>query len=80
MQRKESPCLRCRKVADPEKCDNKECPLWRHWFMERWDQMREEYAKLLQIPATEDPCKRCPLPAEYCLEPCRGRREWEARQ
>ena len=31
-----SPCLTCRRVADPQSCDNKCCMLWRKWFLRRW--------------------------------------------
>jgi len=34
------PCLRCGRVADPERCEDKECLLWRRWFVEKWDAMR----------------------------------------
>lgn len=32
-----SPCLRCERVPEPEKCDNKECRPWRQWFLDRWE-------------------------------------------
>lgn len=31
-----SPCLRCTRVADPRRCDNKLCKPWRAWFLQRW--------------------------------------------
>ena len=30
------PCDSCARVRDPERCDNKECALWRRWFLESW--------------------------------------------
>lgn len=32
-----SPCQRCVRVPDPDKCDNKECRPWRQWFLDRWE-------------------------------------------
>lgn len=34
-----SPCLRCTRVADPRNCENKNCQLWRKWFLHRWAQI-----------------------------------------
>ena len=34
------PCRNCTRVRNPVACDNKECQVWRQWFVERWDQMR----------------------------------------
>ena len=44
---RENPCIHCKRVAEPEKCDNKDCALWRHWFTERWDQIREDLTKVM---------------------------------
>ena len=38
--RKESPCVSCKRVNDPRNCKNKECALWRAWFIEKWNEMR----------------------------------------
>lgn len=38
-----SPCAACRRVEKPEQCDNKDCMLWRRWFVARWEQMRRAY-------------------------------------
>ncbi len=35
-----SPCLRCTRVKNPRGCENKECQVWRNWFVSRWDRMR----------------------------------------
>ena len=40
---KNSPCAVCRRVEKPEQCDNKDCMLWRRWFLERWEQLRRVY-------------------------------------
>jgi hypothetical protein len=36
----EKPCLTCTTVADPEKCENKNCKAWREWFLKKWDELR----------------------------------------
>ena len=38
-----SPCAACRRVEKPEQCDNKDCMLWRRWFVARWEQIRRTY-------------------------------------
>ena len=48
MNKLTNPCIRCKRVAEPEKCDNKDCALWRHWFTERWDQMRADFEKTME--------------------------------
>lgn len=35
-----SPCMHCAKVPEPRQCENKECKLWRQWFVEKWNAMR----------------------------------------
>ena len=35
-----SPCLRCNRVQDPRNCENKNCQVWRNWFVSRWDNLR----------------------------------------
>ena len=35
-----SPCLSCTRVKDPRLCENKECRVWRRWFVEKWDALR----------------------------------------
>ncbi len=37
--KKPSPCLTCTRVADPRNCENKNCQLWRKWFLGRWEQI-----------------------------------------
>ena len=31
-----SPCLGCRRVPNPDDCENKRCAPWRKWFLMRW--------------------------------------------
>ena len=42
---KESPCTPCSRVTDWARCDNKDCALWRKWFLNRWQQLRKLYLK-----------------------------------
>lgn len=35
-----SPCRTCTRVADPDKCENKNCQVWQRWFINSWDGMR----------------------------------------
>ena len=40
MKQNVSPCVCCTKVADPEKCENKNCAQWQAWFLQRWELIR----------------------------------------
>ena len=31
-----SPCVNCTRVANPGDCENKNCKLWKTWFLRRW--------------------------------------------
>lgn len=39
-ERKPSPCLTCTIVKDPVNCENKSCQMWREWFIQRWNELR----------------------------------------
>ena len=39
MKINQSPCKRCKRVADPETCENKQCAPWRKWFLLRWSRI-----------------------------------------
>lgn len=67
---KESPCVGCRRTADPEGCDNKDCKQWQRWYIARWDHLRQRFLR------GQDPCESCPCPKELCLEDCQRRRQW----
>ena len=43
--RKESPCTHSCRVPHGSKCDNKDCALWRKWFLDRWQRLRRLYLK-----------------------------------
>lgn len=34
------PCVLCDRVTEPEKCDNKNCGVWRQWALGRWEMIR----------------------------------------
>ena len=31
-----SPCVGCVRVKEPDKCENKNCKVWKAWFLRRW--------------------------------------------
>lgn len=33
---KQSPCLTCMRVDNPNACENKTCKEWKKWFLGRW--------------------------------------------
>lgn len=41
-KRQPSPCLRCLRVEDPRKCENKNCQLWQRWFIDQWNMLRAD--------------------------------------
>ena len=36
----ESPCLTCVRVEDPANCENKNCKVWREWFLKKWIELQ----------------------------------------
>lgn len=48
--RRQSPCLVCRRVKDPQDCENKLCKEWQAWFIARWDAMRTNVLKSFNEP------------------------------
>lgn len=38
---KESPCISCIRVKDPQLCENKHCKPWQQWFIGKWEGMRQ---------------------------------------
>jgi hypothetical protein len=34
------PCDSCKKVKDPEACENKYCKEWGRWWIRRWNLLR----------------------------------------
>ena len=33
------PCKNCTRVENPEECGNKNCVMWREWFLEQWERI-----------------------------------------
>lgn len=78
-EQKICPCVGCTRVPDPEKCDNKDCKLWRKWFLANWELIHGFYLK--HVPAVpRDPCESCQCPADMCFAKCPQRLAWEAKQ
>ena len=50
----ESPCVNCKRVRDPQNCENKLCKDWQAWFIDRWEAMRKHLcADAAQAPVRE---------------------------
>ena len=49
-----SPCLTCRRVANPRKCENKGCIRWRRWFLDRWEKIHN-YPRVRMEQAQMEP-------------------------
>lgn len=39
MKNKHSPCEGCTRVVNPDGCENKNCKVWKVWFLHRWAQI-----------------------------------------
>lgn len=46
-----SPCMRCEKVADPRQCGDKDCGLWRQWYIRQWNAMRRQVKENMEQKA-----------------------------
>lgn len=69
-----NPCTLCTKVADPQNCENKQCPLWRSWFTAKWNQTRKLFGT---GPVKADPCLDCVWNGPLCTAPCTTRIAYE---
>lgn len=49
-----SPCLSCTRVKDPRDCENKNCMLWRKWFLGRWE-LIHSYPAAMMAQAKMEP-------------------------
>ena len=49
MDKKISPCGDCTRVRDPRNCDNKDCMLWRQWYIGRWEAMRSAVRSAMDV-------------------------------
>ena len=39
------PCSECTRVGNPGKCENKDCPTWREWFLKKWSEIHNYWRK-----------------------------------
>lgn len=80
MEQRLSPCMACRRVLDPDACENKNCKAWRCWFIARWDRLRQALGAG-QVRATgyldRDPCGGCLCAKDLCVTPCQAKAAWE---
>lgn len=53
MKFQESPCLTCTKVPIPSQCENKNCVLWRKWFLRSWENIRSYPRKRMDLAPTK---------------------------
>lgn len=49
MYNKPSPCLSCTRVKDPRDCENKNCQIWRRWFIARWEALRTAARQQMEV-------------------------------
>lgn len=49
-----SPCLTCKRVADPCDCENKQCKLWSQWFLGRWEQIHGYFTTYYEKEAAHE--------------------------
>ena len=73
-----SPCRDCCLVAEPARCENKNCRLWQRWFIDSWNALRRPWEAAEDVGA--DPCLSCLCPRDLCRTPCGPRRAWEVSQ
>ncbi len=71
MMGKVSPCLTCKRVRDPENCENKNCKQWQQWFVARWELLRQ-YPRRKKEKAELEPLG-VPLGGEHYASPHRVR-------
>ena len=36
MKKEQSPCVGCTRVSNPSGCENKNCKVWKAWFLRNW--------------------------------------------
>ena len=39
------PCTNCKIGKDPKECTNKNCPDWREWFLQKWEEIHNWWEK-----------------------------------
>lgn len=48
------PCISCNRVLDPDNCENKNCQLWRSWFVDSWDSLRRQPRLQKELPPVKE--------------------------
>ena len=38
-----STCLKCTRVRNPKNCEDKNCKVWRQWYISTWDAQRMQF-------------------------------------
>lgn len=71
MKMKLSPCMYCTQVPDPRACEDKGCPRWQAWFVEKWEDLRLQ-ARLDREKAQLSPGGVC-IGGNYYSQPHRVR-------
>lgn len=64
----------CNRVEDPANCENKQCVLWRNWFLSRWNQTRKLFG---MESGQSDPCLDCVWKGPLCSASCPTRKAYE---
>ena len=75
---RQSPCLTCKRVSNPDKCENKLCQPWRRWFLTRWAEIHTyAHHEIVSRNLSKDPCDGCVCFGDACTVPCQTKRIWQ---
>lgn len=79
--KKQSPCVTCTRVPNPNDCENKLCQPWKRWFLARWAEIHA-YAQHNAVikNLSNDPCDKCVCFGKACTGPCRIKQIWQEEQ
>ena len=69
------PCRVCYQVSDPVACENKNCKVWREWFIAKWDQRRQQLRQVMEQEPV--PVQGVPLGGRQYYHPEQLRRYFE---
>ena len=50
-ERRQSPCMTCLRVSNPQECENKSCKLWQDWFVARWALLHSYSRRVMDAPS-----------------------------
>lgn len=79
--KKQSPCVTCTRVPNPNNCENKLCQPWKQWFLARWAEIHAlANHEVVSKNLSKDPCESCVCPVEVCAVPCDKKRIWQEAQ